>query len=330
MPAKKKHLIVIHGRATKPSFREKRRLVTKSLLHGLERVDAAAAARIRDRKVAFTFVYYGDINNREIIARDPDKRKELTGRNDTRYGAGPCEPDGSYNADLESMLLRTDFSKQAYRKFLDKTRDLRLLDNAASVVSGVASLIGLNDNILRRVTPDMGAYLLSRKTGSEVRQRLQAPLRRALLSGDDVCLVSHSMGCIVSYDVLWKFSQMSEYEDIQRSESRVGLWLTLGNPLGEPGVIDNLYDSNEREDGKYPKHIINQWVNVSAEDDFVAHDDRIENDFRAMKQLGYAKIRDLPKIYNFWAGRDGSNPHKFYGYLDNPSVAKQIAGWLMS
>jgi hypothetical protein len=49
-----------------------------------------------------------------------------------------------------------------------------------------------------------------------------------------------------------------------------------------------------------------------------------------MKRLGYAKIRDLPKIYNFWVGSDGANPHKFYGYLDNPTVAKQIAGWILN
>ena len=41
--AKKKHLIVIHGRSTKPSQKEKTRLVRAALLHGLERVDAAAA-----------------------------------------------------------------------------------------------------------------------------------------------------------------------------------------------------------------------------------------------------------------------------------------------
>lgn len=326
----KKHLIVIHGRATKPSYSEKKRLVVKSLLHGLERVDARAAKKINDKKVELTFVYYGDINNREIVAHDPGKKKELTGTNDRQSIYAPCEPNGSYDADLERMLAQADFSKKAYRKLLDEVRDRRALDNAASVVSGVASLLGLNDNILRRVTPDMGAYLMSRKTGSEIRQRLQGPLQKALLSGDDICLVSHSMGCIVSYDVLWKFSQMSEYEDIQNSKAKVNLWLTLGNPLGEPGVIRNLYDSNERDDGKYPKNIINQWLNIAAEDDFVSHDEKIANDFRGMQQRRYAKIKDLPKIYNFWTGTDGSNPHKFYGYLDNPTVAKQLAGWIMN
>lgn len=324
--SRKKRLIIIHGRATKPSHGEKEALVRKSLLHGLARVDSNAAKKV-DGKIEF--VYYGDINNREIILRYPEKKKELTGR-DSSCGNAPCEPAGSYDADLERMFEQTDFSKKAYKKLLSSVPDRRGLDETASVISGVASLVGLSETVIRRATPDMGAYLMTRKVGSEIRQRLQASLKKALLAGDDICLVSHSMGCIVSYDVLWKFSQMSEYQDIQESKSKVNLWLTLGNPLGEPGVIDNLYDSNEKSDGKYPKNIINQWVNISAYDDFVAHDDRIENDFRTMKQLGYAKIKDLPKIYNFWSGRDGSNPHKFYGYLDNPIVANQIAKWLMS
>jgi hypothetical protein len=34
------------------------------------------------------------------------------------------------------------------------------------------------------------------------------------------------------------------------------------------------------------------------------------------------------KIYNFWSGSGGSNPHKLYGYLDHPDVAKEIANWV--
>lgn len=210
-------------------------------------------------------------------------------------------------------------------------KDRRGFDEAASIISGIASFIGLSDNVIRKATPDMGAYLMTRKVGSEVRMRLQSHLKKALIANEDICLVSHSMGCIVSYDVMWKFSQMSEYKDVQNSGGKVNQWLTLGNPLGEPGVIDNLYDSGDKEDGKYPKHIINNWINVSARDDFVAHDDSIENDYKAMKDRKYLKsIKDITNIYNFWEGSDGSNPHKFYGYLDNPVVAKQIAKWLLS
>ena len=77
---KKKHLILIHGRATKPSETEKKRLVTASLLHGLNRVDPAAAKKLEDKKIGYTFVYYGDVSNREIMNHDPDVKRQLTGK----------------------------------------------------------------------------------------------------------------------------------------------------------------------------------------------------------------------------------------------------------
>ena len=328
MPVRKKHLIVIHGRATKPSGSEKKRLVKKSLLHGINRIDAAVGTRINNGEIKYSFVYYGDISNRELIARDKDLKKRLTDKNNDKYNNEPCELKGSYDDDLETMLAQEQFTKAAYKKLLADVPDKRYLDEIASFTSWFASKTGFSDEIISRATADMGAYLLTRKVGSEVRQRLGAPLKKALLADDDICLVSHSMGCIVSYDVLWKFSQMTEYRDVQNSGNKVNLWVTIGNPLGEPGVKKNLYDAHEKKDGRYPKHIINDWMNISAVDDFVSHDCKIADDYAEMKKLGYLnKLNDMPEIYNFWSGTSGSNPHKFYGYLDNPNFAKTICKW---
>jgi hypothetical protein len=328
MPGRKKHLIVIHGRATKPSASEKKSLVKKSLLHGIDRVDSTIATKIKNGNIKYSFVYYGDVSNQELIARDKDLKKSLTGKNDVKYNNEPCEPKGSYDDDLETMLAQELFTKAAYKKLLADVPDKRYLDEIAAFVSWFSSKTGFSDEIISRATADMGAYLLTRKVGSEVRERLGEPLKKALLADEDVCLVSHSMGCIVSYDVLWKFSQMSEYRDVQHSGNKINLWLTIGNPLGEPGVKKNLYDANEKQDGKYPKHIINDWLNISAVDDFVSHDCKIADDYAEMKTLGYLnKLKDMAEIYNFWSGTNGSNPHKFYSYLDNPNVAKTITQW---
>ena len=326
-----KHLIVIHGLSTKPAGRKKEELVRRSLLHGLERVDTAAAKAVGTPKVKYSFVYYGDVSNREMVNAGAKSKKDLPAANDTEYEFKPCEEEDSYDEDLDLLLARSTsaFGKADYKKLLAQHRDRRWLDEAASVTSAVASLFGLNDEVVARATPDMGAYLMTRKVGSEVRERLAKPLKPALLDGDDICLVSHSMGCIVSYDVLWKFSQMSEYRAIQNKGTRVALWLTLGCPLGEPGVIKNLYDANERDEGKYPKNIVRNWLNIAARDDFVAHDRDVADDFADMrrKHRFVDSIRDK-RIYNFWAGTQGTNPHKFYGYLDNPQVATPIAEWI--
>ncbi|MGJ8654715.1 MAG: hypothetical protein ACSHX8_15755 [Opitutaceae bacterium] len=325
MPAKK-HIIVIHGRATKPSGSKKEALVRKSLLHGLERIDPSAAKLIKDKKVKLSFVYYGDISNREMVKAGKKDSKDLPAENNAKYDFKPCEDPDSYDDDLEKLFKQTSFTKASYKKFLKETPDKRGLDDAARTVSAIANFFGLNDAVVAKATPDMGAYLMTRKVGSEVRERLQAKLKPALLAGDDICLIGHSMGTMVCYDVLWKYSQMSEYRKIQDDKRKVSLWLTLGCPLGEPGVYENLYDAHESEDGKYPRDIVHDWLNISAADDFVAHDNKIANDFEKMKPFTNS-IKDK-KIYNFWAGSAGANPHKFYGYLDNPDVAKPIVEWI--
>ena len=334
MTFNKKHLILIHGRGSKPGHSEKERLVLQSLLHGLNRVDAAAADAIKTSKIKYDFVYYGDVNNHLLLdAMDKKdlRRREFTGK-DARHNNQKCQPAGSYDADLEDLLSQQSFTKKAYQRFLEEHPDKRGLDDVAAAVSWFANLVALSDNIVKRATPDMGAYLMSRRVGSRIRTRLQAPLKQSLIAGNDVCLVAHSMGCIVSYDVLWKFSQMSEYRDVRRSGNRVTKWITLGNPLGEPGIRKNLYDANETEDGEYPRHIIRDWVNIAAKDDFVCHDADIRDDFKPMLKRGYVEsITDIHRgIYTFWKGQQGTNPHKLYGYLDHPKVAKQIASWFHS
>jgi hypothetical protein len=217
-----------------------------------------------------------------------------------------------------------------YRALLANIGDRQYVDDLVRVFSPVARVVGLSDRAIKRMFPDLAAYLTSRVVGSEIRDRLQRPLMEALLKDDDVCLVSHSMGCMASYDVLWKFSRMSEYREIR--DIKVPLWITLGNPLGEPWVKDNLYDSDEPEDGKYPANI-GRWINISAHDDIVAHDGDIKDDFREMIDLGLIakdNIEDLRRIYNFWVGREGSNPHKLYGYLNHPDFAKKLADWANS
>lgn len=331
--SRKKHLFIIHGRSTKPSEADKKKMVMTALRHGLNRADSTgdAAKRLNSRDVKYTFVFYGDISNQRMLEKNPSLRKKLTAT-DPKHGT-PCEPPDRFKAPLTKLLGVTSQTKKAYKKHLAAHRDMRGLDNVASMVSWIANLTGLSDNVVKAATADMGAYLMERKTGSDIRERLATPLKKALKAGHDICLVSHSMGCIVSYDVLWKFSQMSEYRDIQACGNRISEWITIGNPLGEPGVRKNLYDANEREDGRYPKHIIKRWLNIPARDDFVAHDNTIEDDFREMGSKGYNYvefIEDHPEVYTFWTSEKGTNPHKLYGYLDCRIVADQIVQWMRS
>jgi len=323
MPSNK-HIIVIHGRATKPSEREKSRLIRESLLHGLKRQTPELAAKIESEEVKLSVAYYGDISNFEMVKAGEKDEEDLQG-SDPEHPGIPCELPGSYDDDLETLLARVDFTKKAYKELLKENKDSRYLDNVASFASGALNFFGLSERVIRKATPDMGAYLTKRSVGSAVRERLQKHLKPSLLADDDICLIGHSMGSIVAYDVLWKYSRMSEYKELR--EKRLSKFITIGCPLGEPGVQDNLYDANEGLDGKYPT-IIKSWANMTAKDDFVAHDATLEDDFQTMRALGLVDEIVDHRLYNFWVGSGGSNPHKLYGYLDNPKVAAEIAGWM--
>ena len=120
MTMNKKHLILIHGRGSKPGHSEKERLVLKSLLHGLNRVDTTAADAIKTSKIKYDFVYYGDVNNHLLLdAMDKKdlRRREFTGK-DARHNNQKCQPAGSYDADLEDLLSQQSFTKKAYQRFL--------------------------------------------------------------------------------------------------------------------------------------------------------------------------------------------------------------------
>jgi len=325
-----KTIIIIHGRSTKPSASAHQKLIRAALVNGLSRVDISSARKVASGEIKLAFAYYGDINNRLMLEDDPEIITDLMASNDEAYGMAPCRAAGPLARGIDRLATIKAHDKSAYKALLRQFDDNRWYDEVASAVSGMASVTGLSEYVVKWATADMSQYLMTRQAGSEIRQRLQGHLKPALEAGSDICLISHSMGCIVSYDVLWKYSRMSEYRDLQTLGSKVSLWLTLGCPLGEPGVRDNLYDASERGGDRYPRHMVKSWVNMAAADDFVSHDGTMANDFKDMLNFGYVDNITDHEVYNFWAAKDELNPHNFYGYLDNPMVASQISGWVSS
>lgn len=318
----KKHIIIIHGRAIKPQPHVKERLVLSSLIEGIRRLDKKVAKSIEEEKVKVTFIYYGDVSNRILVDKKPEVKKGMICIDGKWY-----VPDDEYDKSLKKLLRRSleDHTGDDYSQLKDK--EIKLGDDLAPYVSPIMAAVGITQRIIEKNMPDLDSYLNSRVVGSEIRERLQCKLKDALLAGDDIALVSHSMGCIVAYDVLWKFSRMSEYRELW--DKKIPLWMTLGNPLGELSVRESLYDSDEPKDGKYPKNIVN-WININANDDYVAHDGDIKDDFIQMLHKNLIEnIEDIQRIYTFWKDNNGHcNPHKLYGYLNHPTIAEKLINWI--
>jgi hypothetical protein len=143
-----------------------------------------------------------------------------------------------------------------------------------------------------------------------------------------VILISHGSGSIVVYDVLWQLSHLEKYASKYEGK-KIDTWVTLGSPLGDSMVRRHLVGAKSKGPTKYPSNIVT-WHNVSAEDDYLCHDNTLADDFKPMlKQRLVSSIRDY-KIYNLSVRYGKSNPHSSLGYYIHPRVSQIIVEWLKS
>jgi hypothetical protein len=103
--------------------------------------------------------------------------------------------------------------------------------------------------------------------------------------------------------------------------------MTLGAPLGDSTVRKRLLGAGLKGDQQFPRNIVS-WHNVSAEDDYMSHDNTLADDFKPMLTHKLVScIRDY-RIYNLAVRYGNSNPHSSVGYLIHPRTAHIISDWL--
>lgn len=330
-----KRVILVHGRSLKPNKAPLQRLWHQAIRLGLERDGHDHALAVWDRmsRSQKPLVYYGDISN-----------TFLNNHNANRYPIGDeanREQVKGRKAALKKLQAygTGDFTRSTYRSLPGISG---FMENAANWLAGPTDLFGLSDGLIRTVAPDMEHYWSDeRKFGSDVRATMIRPMRQAFDSGDDIAVVAHSLGTLVSYDTLWKFSRYGEYRGTLTRNNyndtdrfHVKHFITLGSPLGNPTVQRMLKGASNEKDMRYPANI-RAWTNFAAEDDFISHDGKLANDFKGMRTAGLVPdgFTDT-RIYNLSVttdrnGKSKSNPHHISGYLIHPEFAKTLAAFLV-
>jgi len=310
-----KHIILVHGRHFKPDQANLKRNWVGALAHGIER-DHGKEALNKFNKTKKTMIYYGDLSN-TFLAKHT--RKAWTQK---REAADVADRKKAL-ADLKQYETG-EFTQSNYKKIRDLVDVFK--EAAANVCSGPLSLLGIGDDIVGMVAPDMEHYWdMDAEFGSDVRWRLTKPLEKAIMAGDDIMLISHSLGTIVCYDVLWKFSHYGEYQHI-RGKS-INTLVTLGSPLGDEIVKQKLKGAQIKSTRQYP-HNIGRWINFAAEDDYISHDPTLGNDFKKMLQLKLTSSITDKKIYNMAQRDENTNPHHGVGYLIHPQMSRVVSDWL--
>jgi pimeloyl-ACP methyl ester carboxylesterase len=230
-------VIGIHGLKNKPAKDLLARWWAMSLQEGLRRNHGLASP------LAFELVYWADI---QYPAPIPEA--EIDNPYITEDGQGPLLRYGGSTLDT----VRAITEKWGGRA-IDKGKDL----------------IGLSehvDHLLGIAFDDLRDYYRE----PDVRNRVRDRLARALQHHEDkrVCLIAHSMGSIIAYDVLRMLEQRSP---------GIEHFVTIGSPIGLPIVTQHVRE--EFSNTTVPRQV-RQWTNLADPGDKVALDCSLADDYR--------------------------------------------------
>ena len=317
-----KQIIFVHGRSFKPSEDIMCNNWIEAIRISLRRDHEKVLDKFEELigNDCVKMAYYGDSSNRFLRANGKhyDEELDIEDRQETLR-------------DLSKLGGDELQSRNHYESLPGRSG---IVESLADILHKPVEWIRLADNLIGRFAPDVQEYWSGdSQFGSDARWPLTRLLESALVDDKDICLVAHSLGSVISYDVLWKFSHYGEYRHIRTSRG-VSVWLTMGSPLGNPTVQKYLKGSSAEGHRRYP-HLIRKWANVSAEDDYICHDETISDDFRKMIRMNLVdEVTDRRNFNMAVRGRrDGgvggkSNPHHGAGYLVSPEVGDTVAEWL--
>ncbi|MFP4475264.1 MAG: hypothetical protein ACLFOY_06865 [Desulfatibacillaceae bacterium] len=304
-------IIMVHGRGIKPPRRQLAATWKDALRYSISR-DFPEAAGLFEQTWC-EMVYYGDLSNLFFQKKD---------------GSVPI---GSLDERLVTMSrlkrYRADeFNGQSYRQVPGY---MRYSEAIALRVGSVAKALRLGRPYIEIYAKDMRQYWNQDSDfGTEVRTRMLGPVRNALDRGDKVLVLSHSLGAMISWDIFWKLSRTGEYREEYGDRRKVDMWITMGSPLGDVAIRQNLKGFHASTPRKYPSNV-RRWFNVWAEDDFICHDGAIRDDYHEMLEHGVCECVEDAQIYNLAVKAGRSDPHNVLGYLMHPVLAEAVACWLV-
>ena len=302
-----KRIIFIHGRSPKPSKEDLQKLWFSSTRFGMTRDYGEEAGKQFDA-LNKEFVYYGDLSN-DFLNKPPE------------------DPTSRFEAlEVLKSYQKGDFDEETYLRISDGGG---FSDEAARFFSGILGSIGVAEFLITKVAPDMAEYWNPEAYfGSDVRARMTRVLKDALSSNDKILIIAHSLGSLVTYDNLWKFSHYGEYRHEFGAKKKVDTLVTLGSPLGDGNVKKHLKGSKSRGAKRYPTNL-KYWVNFAAEDDYISHDSTLEDDYREMFNCNLLnKPIDDRKIYSLNVRQGEANPHSSIGYLIHPEMSQLVYEWM--
>ncbi|MEK9140153.1 MAG: hypothetical protein AAB308_03775 [Nitrospirota bacterium] len=233
------------------------------------------------------------------------------------YWADIQYPAPTPEAELDNPYLKAD-GEGPLRRYeaglLSKARVIAEKWGGRSIDKG-KDLLGLNKNIdelIGIVFDDLRDYYRDSERRTRIRKLLADILQRHL--DKRVCLIAHSMGSIVAYDVL---------RTRESHPPAIEQFITIGSPLGLPIVAQHVREKFEQT--TMPQGV-QHWTNLADPGDKVALDCTLADEYRSSSD-GIRIQDDL--IHNGYVDRNGKNDrHNSYGYLRAPELSDIVKTFL--
>ena len=238
-----------------------------------------------------TMAYYADLRYPEPL---PNVVADLEGGEGVILEAADddFEPTDVFIASITSDYPVPDDAAAAFQSWVAKS--VAAADAAAERAPSPMEAFGfipkplrkrLMRRLLRLTFKDVHAYFFE-GFGEGFKQRVRDELVKG---GDPLIVIGHSLGSIVSYEVL---------REEQFKDTPVALYLTVGSPLGITEVQDFTVQPLQ-----WPSQV-HAWRNLADPFDVVALDKGLANDYDPKG-----------KIVDTLVNNDTSNNHGITGYL---------------
>lgn len=172
----------------------------------------------------------------------------------------------------------------------------------------------LTNKIVEKKFRDLATYYSNKEKRELIRERLVSELKKH--KKDDILLITHSMGTIISYEVLTFLCP----------EIKIDTLITIGSPLGFPLIkariatemnIKNKADMHLTT----PDNISKYWFNLADINDKVAMGYKLSNDYTA--NINNVSVIDY-QVHNDYKANGERNYHKSFGYLRTPELTNIV------
>lgn len=295
-------IIAVHGLKNKPPRKLLTKWWKKSILHGFSN------AGLSPLNLSFKIAYWADLLYSKPL------NPHTTDPEDPNYLPEPffqVPPHPQYHPKKLKKRFLSALEKQFDRLFLND--DLSL------------NFSNITDSIITLYFKDLATYYKKDPPSEQnvtfkqsIRKRLATELQK--YRHKDILLLTHSMGCIIAYDVL----------TLVTPDVNIHTWITFGSPLGLPVVQSHAAQEQKltgmNEKLRTPENVLHHWFNFSDLNDNVALNWNLADDYKPNSR----GIHPLDiTVNNQYEWQKEPNPHKSFGYLQTVEMAKHIHTFLI-